>query len=289
MNNNLDLWASIFPQPTDADHKYSRGQIAILGGMEMTGAACLAAHSASRVGAGLVMIISPVFDFQVKDSIPSPVPIYRSYLPNLIVREGMSFLDYVRQAERKGVCVPIIGPGLGNDYATIRKIVLTALKRNKPIILDADALTAFDGHQAQLFEALHGEAIITPHRGEFNRLFPELINKEPQEAALKAIQRINCVLVLKGARTIVAQNGKGAVVNDIGSPYLATAGTGDVLAGILAGLIAQGMPVFEAASAGVWIHGRVAQMFGAGLMATDLPDLIPQVLQEVLGFQQKLV
>jgi ADP-dependent NAD(P)H-hydrate dehydratase / NAD(P)H-hydrate epimerase len=289
MNNELALWAKNFPKPIDTDYKYSRGQVFILGGIEMTGAACLAAHAAARIGAGLVTIISPTFDFQIKENSQSPISIYRNFMPNIIVREGMSFLDYIRQAERKGLCVPVIGPGLGNDTATIRKIVVTALKRNKPIILDADALNAFGGQPDQLFEALHSDVILTPHRGEFNRLFPNLIEMDSQTAVSQACATLKGVLVLKGAKTIIAQKEKTMIINDISSPYLATAGTGDVLAGIIAGLVAQGMPCFESACAGVWVHGRAAQTFGAGLIASDLPDLIPQVLQEVLGFQEKLV
>ena len=288
MQNTPELWLQSFPVPGENDHKYSRGQVAVLGGMEMTGASCLAAHAASRIGAGYVIIVSPTFEFLLKDGVLNPTPIYRSFMPHLIVREGMSFMDYVRQAERKGVCIPLIGPGLGTDDATIRRIAITAMKRGKPVILDADALNAFEGHFNDLLSALHLDVIITPHEGEFRRLFPDLKDKPREEAILLATEKVPCVIVLKGAQTLIARHGQEVVVNTISSPYLASAGTGDVLSGMIAGLCAQGMSVFEAACAGVWAHGRAGQISGPGLIAGDLPLQIPQILQEVLGFKQKL-
>lgn len=277
LENDIGLWCANLPVPKDTDHKYTRGQVAVLGGPEMAGAACLTAHGASRIGAGLVMIISPFFDMPRRDGAYDPMSVYRSFMPHLIIREGQSFLDFVRQAERKGRVVPVIGPGLGPDYGIIRRIVVGALKRNKPVVLDADALNAFEGHLDELLAVLHAEAVLTPHEGEYVRLF-----KQSDFKATKA------VIIRKGARTFISREDRENVVNTTASPYLATAGSGDVLAGIVAGLMAQGMPAFEAACAGVWMHGKAAQIHGPGLIAGDIPNLIPKVLQEVLGFHKNL-
>jgi hydroxyethylthiazole kinase-like uncharacterized protein yjeF len=292
MRNAPDLWAMLLKCPDEADHKYSRGQVAVLGGMEMTGAACLAAHAASRIGAGLTMIINPTSDFPLKSGVLNPVSVYRSFMPHLIVKEGMGFLDYLKRAELRGRCAAVLGPGLGLDHQDIIcRLVQSVLRDGGPVVLDADALNAYEGQPSALLDELHANAVLTPHEGELKRLFPDLADRldtDRKTVAEEIAGHIKGVLVLKGAKTIVAAKGHKTVVNSEASPYLATAGSGDVLSGMIAGLLAQGVPAFDAACAAVWIHGRAGQNFGLGLIATDLPDLIPDVLQEVLGFQIKV-
>jgi hydroxyethylthiazole kinase-like uncharacterized protein yjeF len=287
--NTPQLWAHGLPRPTRADHKYTRGQVAVLGGADMTGAACLAAEAAARIGAGLVMIVSPFFDFPKKAERFDPIPIYHSFRPYLIIREHVSFLDVIREGERKGRIIPVLGPGLGNDTATIRRIVLGALRRGKPVVLDADALNAFEGAaRAELCAALHENANLPPHQGEFARLFPETAGRSRVEKMAHACAATPGVWVLKGGCTLIAARGTEVMENDTASPYLATAGAGDVLAGMIAGLLAQGMAPLDAACAGVWMHGRAGAMLGPGLVASDLAGQFPAALQEVLGFQDKV-
>jgi len=284
MKNEPALWMPHFRWPQADDHKYARGMVTVLGGMEMTGAACLAAHAASRSGAGLVTIISPVFHYRKKPEAINPTLIYRSFKPHIIVRDNASLLDFMKQTEPKGRNVCVIGPGLGPDEPQItRSLILGILARKTPIIIDADGLNAFQGNPQELFKALHDQAVLTPHVGEFRRLFPS-IGTKGRDAATRSAREVQAVIVLKGPKTMIAQGEKEIVENQEAPATLATAGTGDVLAGLIAGLLAQGMPAFEASGAAVWIHARAASRFGPGLIAADLPDLVAHVLQDLLGF-----
>lgn len=290
MKNNLEDWLDDYLPPQASDHKYKRGQVAVLGGVVMTGAACLAAHSAARAGAGLVTIIAPYLTWQQKLKIPDPLPIYKAYQPHIIARNDMSLLDYVTQRQGKGCVVSVIGPGLGDDeYGTVRQIALSVLGQKCLVVLDADGLNAFGGYAKDL--AGQENLVLTPHEGEFKRLFSEyagLLKEDRVKAAQMATEKTGAVIVLKGSKTIIAAKGREPIVNENAPPSLATAGSGDVLAGMIAGLSAQGMEPFKAACAAVWIHGEAANRFGLGLVASDLPDLIPEVLQEVLGIYKKL-
>lgn len=288
MKNEPALWMPLFPWPQPDDHKYSRGMVTVLGGMEMTGAACLAAHAASRIGAGLVTIISPVFHYRKKPEAVNPTSIYRAFKPNIIVRDNASLLDFMKQTEPKGRNVCVIGPGLGPDEPQItRSLILGILARKTPIVIDADGLNAFQANPQELFKALHDQAVLTPHAGEFRRLFPS-IGTKGRDAATRAAREALSVIVLKGPKTTIAQGQKDPLENQDAPATLATAGTGDVLAGLIAGLMAQGMPAFEASNAAVWIHANAATRFGPGLTAADLPDLVPGVLQDLLGFGKQL-
>lgn len=283
MKNAPELWLEKIPHPQAEDHKYSRGMVTILGGMDMTGATRLAAQSAARIGAGLVTIISPTFHYRKRPDAIDPTLIYRSCVPHIIVRDNTSLLDFMKQTEPKGRNVCVIGPGLGPDEPQMtRTLVLGVLARKTPAVLDADALNAFQSNPQELLNALHEHTVITPHPGEFSRLFPK-IGTKGADAASRAARETFGVVVLKGNKTAIAQGEKEPVLNDNAPPTLATAGTGDTLAGMIAGLMAQGMSGFDAACAAVWVHGRTASLFGPGLVASDLPALIPPVLQELLG------
>jgi hydroxyethylthiazole kinase-like uncharacterized protein yjeF len=173
----------------------------------------------------------------------------------------------------------VIGPAAGVNAAT-RANVLALAGTGAALVVDADALTAFREDPKALFEALDPGDVLTPHPGEFERVFPGLLKDSPDRiaAARAAAARAGVVVLLKGPDTVVAAPDGRAAVNADGVPWLATAGSGDVLAGFVGGLIAQGMPAFEAACAGVWIHGAAGAGFGPGLIAEDLPDLAPKVL-----------
>ncbi len=283
MKNKPKFWIEKIPYPKESDHKYSRGQVAVLGGEIMTGAACLSADAAAKIGAGLVTIIAK------KNSLP----IYKCFKPYIIARDDMDMKAFVQNAKLKGRVCPIIGPGLGDkDYRFVRSIILLLLlEQDIPMIIDADGLNAFEGRMPELLSKLHKNVILTPHDGEFKRMFPnlaKLLDSDREQAIIDAANLSNAVIVLKGSKTIIATKGRDIIVNNNASTYLATAGSGDVLSGVLGGLLTQGMSAFDAACAGVWMHGRASQIIGAGLVASDLIEEIPKVLKEMLGISKKV-
>jgi ADP-dependent NAD(P)H-hydrate dehydratase / NAD(P)H-hydrate epimerase len=253
--NGPALWP--LPAPTPESHKWSRGHVTILGGAAMTGAARLAAAGARRAGAGIVTIAAPA----------SAASIYRAGDAGVIVTEA-PLAELLRDTRRH---VFVCGPGLGAEAA--RAALPALLAAGRQVVADADALTAFAGAP----EALRGAAVLTPHEGEFARLFgPPGANR--LEAARAAARRVGAVVVLKGADTIIAAPDGWAAINDSAPPTLATAGTGDVLAGVIAGLLAQGLSAPEAAAAGVFLHGAAATLAGPGLIAEDLPAALPRAM-----------
>jgi hydroxyethylthiazole kinase-like uncharacterized protein yjeF len=149
--------------------------------------------------------------------------------------------------------------------------------------VDADVLTSFKADPKMLFNALDANDVMTPHAGEFERVFPGLLKTSASkiQAARAAAAKAGCVVLLKGADTVIAHPDGRAVVNAHAAPWLATAGSGDVLAGLIGGLMAQGMETFQAACAGAWMHGDAAQRFGPGLISEDLPERVPQVLSSL--------
>jgi NAD(P)H-hydrate epimerase len=175
----------------------------------------------------------------------------------------------------------LIGPGAGAT-ATTRAGALAALKLGKACVLDADAITAFADKPSSLFAAIRSPCVLTPHEGEFRRLFDAEGGKLARARA--AAEKANAVVLLKGADTVIAAPDGRAAINVNAPPTLATAGSGDVLAGICLGLLAQGMPAFESACAAAWLHGEAAAAFGPGLIAEDLPDLLPQALRRLRDF-----
>lgn len=272
--NEPALWLSRFPWPKQDRHKYARGHAVVVSGPAYsTGAARLGARGALRIGAGLVTVTSP------RDAIA----VNASQLTAIMVREAgdARALSALLADPRKNAV--LIGPGLGiGEHA--RDMVRAALDSGAAVVLDADALTSFAEKPDALFAAIAPRAapvVLTPHDGEFARLFSELASLPKLERARKAAERSGAVIALKGADTVVAAPDGAASINATTSPWLATAGTGDVLAGMILGLLAQAMPVFEATSAAVWLHGAAAKAFGPGLIAEDLPETLPRVLREL--------
>jgi len=270
--NEPALWRAAFPWPQDEGHKYARGHAVVVSGpVYSTGAARLAARGALRVGAGLVTLASPRDALQVN----------AAQLTAIMVREADDArgLKSLLADQRKNAV--LIGPGVGAGERT-REMVLAALGSNAAVVLDADALTTFAGDPSALFAAIASRdapVVLTPHDGEFARLFGDVASLPKLERARKAASRSGAIVALKGADTVVAAPDGAASINATTSPWLATAGTGDVLAGMILGLLAQGMPGFEAANAAVWLHGAAARDFGPGLIAEDVPEMLPKVLR----------
>lgn len=255
--NGPDLWT--LPRPGIAGHKYQRGHVLVAGGGEMTGAARLASQAARRAGAGLCTIAAPT----------ASLPIYRTGDAGTIVADQAHWAEFM-QDHRKNVAV--IGPGLGVGAAA-RGLALSALAAGKICVLDADALTSFhDPNDRSALFAAFGQAVLTPHDGEYARLFAH--QGDRLSRALLAARESGAVILLKGPDTVVAAPDGRAAVSIDAPPTLATGGSGDVLAGIIAGLLAQGMTPFDAACAGVWLHGRAAAAGGDTLLAEDLPSLL---------------
>jgi ADP-dependent NAD(P)H-hydrate dehydratase / NAD(P)H-hydrate epimerase len=293
--NTPQVWARHFPRPQVEAHKYSRGHALILsGGRAHTGAARLAARGALRAGAGLVTVATPNEALAIHAAALTAVM--------TVVCEGTDDLAQILADPRKNALV--IGPALGVGKAT-RDMVLTCLAPHggapaaeRGVVLDADALTSFAGEPMRLAEATtatHCAVVLTPHDGEFAKLFatkegemrehPEselLVSGSKLERCRAAAAYMRAVIVLKGADTVVADPQGRATIAQNAPPWLATAGSGDVLAGIAAGLLAQGMPAFEAASAAVFLHGAAAQIFGPGLISEDIPESLPAALRHLL-------
>jgi hydroxyethylthiazole kinase-like uncharacterized protein yjeF len=244
--NSPALWR--LPTLDASAHKYARGHVTVLGGPAMTGAARLAADAARHAGAGMVTIAAS-----------GNADVYRAGSPGLIVSEAP--LDELLRDERRHVWV--CGPGLGPDAA--RHALPALLAARRAVVADADTFSAFTGDP----DGLRGAAVLTPHAGEFARVFGAP-GPDRLAAARAAAARTGAVLLLKGADTIIAAPDGRAAINASAPPWLATAGAGDVLAGLIAGLLAQGMPSWDAAAAGAWLHGRAAALAGRGLVAEDL-------------------
>jgi len=271
--NTPALWR--FPWPRLEGHKYSRGHCVVVSGpAHATGAARLAARAALRVGAGLVSVASP----------PEAVAVNAAHLTAIMIKpfQGAAGLGALLSDRRLNAAA--LGPGLGVSKET-RELVTAVLKSGAAAVLDADAITAFQDEPQALFGLLDDKCVLTPHAGEFERLFPGLLDQSASklEAARIAAARSLCVVVLKGADTVIAAPSGRAAINANAPPSLATAGAGDVLAGLIAGLLAQGMPAFDAACAGTWLHGESARLFGPGLIAEDLPEMLPAVLARLAG------
>lgn len=260
------LWRHAVPLRDVAHHKYDYGHLLIAGGAEMTGAARLAALAGLRVGAGLVTVACP----------RAVLPIYALTSPSLITAPCEDAADFAALLDDPRRNAVLIGPGGGVGDETRARVQAT-LSAKRAAVLDADALTAFAERPSSLFAAIAGPCVVTPHEGEFGRLFPKLEGDRLSRARAAAAES-GAVVLLKGADTVVAAPDGRATINDNAPPDLATAGSGDVLAGLVAGLMAQGMDAFDAANAAVWIHGAAAQRVGRGLISEDLPGRIPAAL-----------
>ena len=266
--NDPGLWLAELPRPRDGGNKYTRGHALISGGYPMTGAARMAARAAARAGAGLVTIAVPEV----------ALPIYAAALTSIMVHPLAAPEDFNPLLDDRRITAMLIGPGAGAGEAT-RARALAMLATGRPVLLDADAITSFQDDPPALDAAITGPCVMTPHDGEFRRVFDPSGDKLTRTRA--AARRSGAVIVLKGADTVIAAPDGRAIVNSNAPPTLATAGSGDVLSGIVLGLMAQGMTPFLAAAAGVWLHGAAATAFGPGLMAEDLPDLVPGVLRHL--------
>ncbi|MEM1151117.1 MAG: NAD(P)H-hydrate dehydratase [Pseudomonadota bacterium] len=268
-------WIAELPWPGDGTHKHARGRLVVVtGGLSQTGAARLAARAGLRTGAGLVTLLCP----------PSATLAVASQITAEMVQSFAQPEDLRMDAEDADTI--IIGPAAGVSDAT-RENVLAALGSPARCVLDADALSVFQDAPSTLFAALRDSDVMTPHPGEFRRLFGKLEAESENriEAARTAASRAGCVVLLKGADTVIACPDGRARVNTHATPWLATAGSGDVLAGIIGGLLAQGMDSFDAACAGAWMHGDAARRFGPGLIATDLEGQLPAVLAQLMALE----
>lgn len=275
--NAPSLWLDALPRPELSSHKYDRGHtLVVSGGATRTGAARLAARAALRIGSGLVTVASP----------PEALGVNAAHLTAVMLRgcDGPEGLHHILQDGRLNSLV--LGPALGVHSGT-RAMVAVAAQARRSLVLDADALTSFEGLASEFHQSFrHAPTVLTPHDGEFNRLFkghPDVLDPESKiERAHRAAVYTGAVVVLKGPDTVIAAPDGRTGVNENGTPYLGTAGSGDTLCGIVAGLMAQGLPAFEAACAGVWIHAEAGASFGPGLIAEDLAELVPGVLRKLL-------
>lgn len=267
--NNPDLWKDNLPVPAHDGHKYMRGHVFVFGGDDMTGAARMASEAAMRVGAGICTIIAG----------EKSLPVYKSGAPHIICREyADNVLGDVIDPDHKQAF--LIGSGYGKQYPErLKKMVMQLLVSGKPLVLDADALTVFMDEPYTLFERLHEKVVLTPHEGEFSKLFG--VGGDNREGRImEAIKAVNGVLLLKGAETLLATK-REMIRNSHASPCLATAGAGDVLSGMIAGFLAQGVPPLKAAAASVWMHGEASIRCGAGMVAPDIIEKIPAILQDL--------
>lgn len=271
--NGPAVWLGSYPWRQTGSHKYDAGHLLVAGGSEMTGAAQLACRAGLRIGAGLVSVACD----------PASLPIYAVANPGVITlvqRSPEEFALALQDSRRNAV---VIGPGNGVTAET-RTRAEAAIRAGKSVVLDADALSAFQGAPEVLWDLIattpQASVVLTPHDGEFKRLFPGLQGDRLLRARAAAAVS-GATVVLKGPDTVVATPEGRASINGEAPPWLATGGTGDVLAGMIGGLLAQGMAPFEAAGAAVWIHGRAAALNGPGLIAEDLPDTLPEVLCEL--------
>lgn len=272
--NAPGLWLPFYRWPELAGHKYRRGHaVAVSGPPNQTGAARLAARGALRIGAGLVTVASPLY----------AVAVNANHLTAIMLKpfDSVDGLAEILSDERKNAVM--IGPGAGVGEATA-DLVGAVLESGAAAVLDADALTSFTGAVGDLASMIVQQpsrpVVMTPHDGEFQRLFGDREGSR-LERARAAASLSGAVIVLKGPDTVIAAPDGRAAINDNAPPSLATAGSGDVLAGFVTGLLAQGMPAFEAACVAVWLHGECAATFGPGLIAEDLPETLPRVLQRL--------
>jgi hydroxyethylthiazole kinase-like uncharacterized protein yjeF len=282
--NAAELWLEALPRPAADGHKYDRGHALILsGGLEGCGAARLAARAALRAGAGLVTLAVPSEALAAQAAANTAVMVRRAD-----GAEGWAGL--IADKRRNAL---ILGPAAGVGEETAAKVI-AALAKGRAAVIDADGLTSFSEKPELLFDAIkagQGTVVLTPHEGELARLFhaaAEFVAPGSKGAALDKLERARlaarisgAVVALKGADTVIAAPDGRAAINENGTPHLATAGSGDTLAGIIGGLLAQAMPGFEAASAGVWLHAEAGSSIGPGLIAEDLAEALPGVLRRL--------
>lgn len=280
--NRLELWRAHYPAPANDTHKYSRGHVGVFsGGLSATGAARLSAMAAARAGAGAVTLLSP----------GSALATNAAHLTSIILRRSDTIDDAFGFIEARKPQVLVFGPGLGPEPDTGRfaiELMSRAASRVDAFVLDADGISSL-AHQRDAFFATRRRKgrpalVLTPHHGEFGRLFPDLAadaSLSKLGRARQAAAAADAIIIYKGPDTVIASPDGRAAINSNGTPLLATAGSGDVLSGIIAALIAQGMPHFEAACAAVWMHAEAARRLGPGLIAEDLPMALREVIKNL--------
>lgn len=276
--NGPDMALKALRLPETTGHKYARGHALILsGGIEGAGAARLGARAALRVGAGLVTIAAP----------EEALFAHSAALDAIMVRRADHWTALLEDPRKNAV---LLGPG-GGIGGPMRAAIGLALGPQRAVVLDADALTSFAGDAAALQRLIaekgaQGRVVITPHEGEFQRLFSteEAVARveSKRERACRAAAYLGCIVLLKGPDTVIAAPDGVAVINAHASPWLATAGSGDVLAGLMTGLLAQGADPFAAACGAAWLHGEAGIRLGAGLISEDIPALLPDILNDLL-------
>lgn len=268
--NCCELWQDKLPKYNGDIHKYHKGHAVIVSGDKIhTGASRLAAAAAQRIGAGLVSISSP----------DDALDIHAAALTSIMIRKRQEISEDLRNEKFNSWC---IGPAAGLTEET-RQETIGLLTAGKKTVIDADAITVFENDPEELFKATRNNAnsVLTPHAGEFKRIFPELTEHDKISAAREAAVISGAIVIYKGSDTVIANPQGIAVVSENAPSNLATAGSGDVLAGIVCGLMAQNMEIFDAACAAQWIHSECGNIFGPGLISEDLPNLIPEVLKKI--------
>ena len=267
--NTMDLWRGARVPLAVGRHKYSRGSVLVMsGGMDSTGAARLACYGALRVGAGVVTALAPDTD---------SLKILASSLMSVMTKLCKTVSSLEEFLADKRHTVLLLGPG--NGHKDTRERVFLAARTNTNLVLDADAISVFEGEEESLCAALRnrkGISVLTPHEGEFGRVFGGCSGDKVSRAR-EAARKSGAIVVLKGADTVIT-DGERAAINGNAPPFLATAGSGDVLAGSVAGFLAQGMPGFEAACGAVWLHGAAGGRLGPSLIAEELPGVMGSVL-----------
>lgn len=271
--NGPDLWGSAFRWPEPLNHKYARGHaVAVSGPVHATGAARLAARGALRIGAGLVSVASPT----------DAVVVNAAALTAIMVKPFSGAQGLAQLLRDSRLNAVVAGPGCGVGRPT-QELVAAILGSKAAAVLDADALTSFASDPNALFLQLREPCVLTPHAGEFARIFPQVLERAPSriQAAREAAAAARCVVLLKGPDTVIAAPDGRVAITTNAPPVLATAGAGDVLSGMIGGLLAQGMDSFDAAAAGAWLHGEAAKQTGYGLIAEDLPENLPSVISKL--------
>ncbi len=275
IENSPALWQHLLRAPEPEANKYSRGFAFILGGEFMTGASALAARAAQRAGAGIVTLTCP----------KGAADVYRIVNPSTITLGFRDTLGYKEQLEDSRIHAYLVGPGLGDGPANTERI-MAMIRRGKPMVLDADALMIMAATRENFLNLLdeyytpesRRNILLTPHRGEFNALFPEYAALPADEAASAAANLFGTTILLKGHDSYIAEQTQELCKNAAASPWLATAGSGDVLSGLCLGLLAQGFSAYISACIATAIHAKAASEIGPGLIAEDLNDFIPLIL-----------
>lgn len=283
--NSPENWKHLWHPPAAEGHKYSRGHcVAVSGPYWSTGAIRLAARAALRTGSGLVTIVSP----------QSALAINASHTTSVMTRGFDTIETFSDLISDRRISSVVIGPGLGLSEDN-RELVYSVLRSEAFVVLDADALTLFAGKSGELFEVLaarpSNRTVLTPHGGEFTRLFPGVEKDHgasKSDRARAAANLAHSIVLLKGPDTVIAGSDRQVIINHDSSPWLATAGSGDVLTGILAGLGAQGIPGFEAAAMAAWMHNAAAHHAGPGLIAEDLVEAIRNVVVDLDSIYRSL-